>query len=256
MDYPVVYSQFAYNLLKEIMPNKEIKLILHGINTDTFRPLDESIIDKLRKNNGLENKFIVGNLARNQWRKNLPAMFKAFAEFSKDKEDAILYYHGAVEDVGWNVMDLINRYDISDKVLYNPNLKPNEGVNEEDLNMLYNLMDLFCIPTLGEGFCLPLLEAQAAGTPVLVTDFSACTELTQGEDELIKVKMMYTPIVKERDAIIDYALVDPDDMVEKMNNFYYNRDLIDKYGKLGREFALKHQWKDKVNEFVNLINNI
>jgi hypothetical protein len=67
---------------------------------------------------------------------------------------------------------------------------------------------------------------------------------------------MYTPIVKEKTAIIDYALVDHNDMVKKMNNFYYNRDLLDIYSKLGREFALKHQWKDKVQDFINLVKVI
>jgi len=256
MDYPIVYSQFAYDLISKVMPNKKIKLIMHGVDTNIYKPLGKEEIKFFKKKNDINGRFIVGNVGRNQWRKNIPALFKAFADFSRNKPDAILYYHGAIVDIGWNILDLIDKNSLSGKVLYPAILRPNQGLPEEELNMIYNMMDLFCMPTLGEGFGLPILESQSSGTPVLVTDYSACTELTQGEDELIKVRQLYTPIVKERDVIIDYALVDHDDMVEKMNKFYFNRNLLDKYGKLGREFALKHQWKDKVQDFVDLVNEI
>ena len=39
IDVPVVYSKFAYNLLKEAMPYKDIELILHGVDTETFKEL-------------------------------------------------------------------------------------------------------------------------------------------------------------------------------------------------------------------------
>jgi len=256
MDYPILYLPFSYDLISKVMPNKKIKLIMHGVDTNIYKPLGKEEIKFFKKKVGVNGKFIIGNVSRNQWRKNLPALFKAFAEFSKNKSDAILYYHGAIEDIGWNILDLIDKYELSNKVLYPAVLKANQGFPEEELNMLYNMIDLFCMPSLGEGFGLPIIESISAGTPVLVTDYSACTELTQGKDELIKIGQMYTPIVKEKTAIIDYALVDHNDMVKKMNNFYYNRDLLDIYSKLGREFALKHQWKDKVQDFINLVKVI
>jgi glycosyltransferase involved in cell wall biosynthesis len=41
----------------------------------------------------------------------------------------------------------------------------------------YNTLDLLTSCSYGEGFGLPIIEAQACGTPVVVTDFSAMPEL-------------------------------------------------------------------------------
>jgi glycosyltransferase involved in cell wall biosynthesis len=45
-------------------------------------------------------------------------------------------------------------------------------LSEPDMADLYRSADLLCQPFRGEGFCLPLLEAMACGTPVLATGWS------------------------------------------------------------------------------------
>jgi glycosyltransferase involved in cell wall biosynthesis len=45
------------------------------------------------------------------------------------------------------------------------------------LNTLYNAADVLLSPSRGEGFGVPVIEAQAAGCPVIVADFSAQREL-------------------------------------------------------------------------------
>jgi glycosyltransferase involved in cell wall biosynthesis len=42
---------------------------------------------------------------------------------------------------------------------------------------LYSAMDVLLNPAMGEGFGVPVLEAQACGTPAIVTDFSAMQEV-------------------------------------------------------------------------------
>jgi glycosyltransferase involved in cell wall biosynthesis len=41
-----------------------------------------------------------------------------------------------------------------------------------ELRSLYQSADIFVLPTRGEGWCLPCAEALAAGTPLIVTNFS------------------------------------------------------------------------------------
>ena len=58
------------------------------------------------------------------------------------------------------------------------------GEAPDDLGMahLYNCMDAFILPTAGEGFGIPTLEAMSCGLPVAVTNYTTAWELIK-EDE-------------------------------------------------------------------------
>jgi glycosyltransferase involved in cell wall biosynthesis len=51
--------------------------------------------------------------------------------------------------------------------------------SHEDMAKIYNAMDVLMNPAMGEGFGIPVLEAQACGVPAIVTDFSAMKEVCQ-----------------------------------------------------------------------------
>lgn len=57
-------------------------------------------------------------------------------------------------------------------------------VPEADLRALYAGAELFCLPSLHEGFGLPVLEAMAQGTPVLCADVPALAEVSDGAARL------------------------------------------------------------------------
>jgi glycosyltransferase involved in cell wall biosynthesis len=50
-------------------------------------------------------------------------------------------------------------------------------VSDEDLAELYRRCDVFCYPSLGEGFGLPVLEAMAAGAAVVTSNLSSLPEV-------------------------------------------------------------------------------
>jgi glycosyltransferase involved in cell wall biosynthesis len=83
IDIPVVFSKFSFGLVKEILGRNPI-YIPHGVNTDVFKPLEDTKAIK-QQILGNDNLFVVGCVARNQPRKNLPALFKAFAKFAQNK---------------------------------------------------------------------------------------------------------------------------------------------------------------------------
>src|SRR5205807_10349704 len=49
--------------------------------------------------------------------------------------------------------------------------------SDEDLVALYRGAEVFCYPSLYEGFGLPVLEAMAAGTPVVCSNLSSVPEI-------------------------------------------------------------------------------
>ncbi|MGC1816969.1 MAG: glycosyltransferase family 1 protein, partial [Casimicrobiaceae bacterium] len=57
-------------------------------------------------------------------------------------------------------------------------------VPDEDLNLLYNACDLFVLPSLYEGFGLPLLEAMTCGACVIASNASSLPEIVGCTDVL------------------------------------------------------------------------
>lgn len=248
-DYPIVFSKFAKELVKG-STRRTPELIYHGVDTEVFKPLNRK---EIRDDYDADDKFIVGTVARNQPRKNLPALIKAFSIFSANKPDTILYMHSQVNDVGWNLEELVTRYGIADKAYTTKNFSAVRGIPDSELAEIYNLFDIFVLPTMAEGFGLPILEAQACGVPVLVTDFSACSELVVNRQELIKVK---DTIVMGRN--IEQAIADTDDIVNKLNIFYHDwkRNKSKKLNELsvkGIAFANTFKWDDICKDFNKLI---
>jgi len=51
------------------------------------------------------------------------------------------------------------------------------NTSKEDMNMIYNSFDCLLSPSSTEGFCIPVIEAQACGVPVIVNDWNSMPEL-------------------------------------------------------------------------------
>ena len=52
-----------------------------------------------------------------------------------------------------------------------------EGVSDEDLRLIYDMSDIFVLPSFYEGFGLPILEAWARGLPVVLSDIPVFREV-------------------------------------------------------------------------------
>lgn len=189
-------------------------------------------------------------------KKNIPALIKAFSQFAKNKDDVALYLHMQIRDVGWNIDELVGRFGINEKAYQTNGFSAMNGVPDEYLNRIYNMFDVMALPTMAEGFGLPILESQSAGTPVLVTDFSACTELVVDRQELIRVK---DTLIMGR--CIEQAVADTEDLAHKLGIFYSDwkkkeSRKLKELGSKGREKALEMDWKTINNEFVRLIEKV
>ncbi|MGH7104031.1 MAG: glycosyltransferase [Acetobacteraceae bacterium] len=57
-------------------------------------------------------------------------------------------------------------------------------VSDDDLVILYNLCQAFCVPSLLEGFCLPALEAMQCGAPTIGANATSIPEVIGNRDAL------------------------------------------------------------------------
>ncbi len=248
-DVAVTYSKFAQRLVQKSLPDITPELIYHGVDTHVFRPLKK---EEYQRPAELKNKFIVGCVARNQPSKNLPALIKAFARFCEDKANAVLYLHTNPDDIGWDILDLLRRYKVFNRTCISKSASIQKGLDKGKLNEIYNLFDVMVLPTAGEGFGLPILEAMAAGVPVIATDYSSCVELLDGRGELIKVKEFLTAGRHN----IEYAIPDIEDLVAKLDLLFTRSDLREKHSKAGLEFARTLGWDEIVKSWDSLLMNV
>jgi glycosyltransferase involved in cell wall biosynthesis len=189
---PVAYSQFGVQQLKQagLAP----LYVPHACHQDYF---ERTTKKKAREKLGLPlEAFIVGMVGVNQSvpnRKSYPQCLEAFKRFHKQHKDAFLLMHTNPDaSEGLNLTHLIDHLGI-DKNCYSFPEKYQMllGFSETYLRDLYTAMDVFLTPNMGEGFGVPIIEAQACGTPIIGTDFSTMPELCFF-GELVKGEPFYT----------------------------------------------------------------
>lgn len=156
----------------------------HAVDTRVFRPLtgDERKLarDMLQVP---QDAFVVAIVAANKDktppRKGWGEQFQAFARFRRRHSDAVLLVHSLLDTAGGvNLMKIVYDLDIQDAVQFTDQYAQVTGLyGPQDVAAVMGCADVLSNCSWGEGFGLPVLEAQACGTPVVVTDGSAGTEL-------------------------------------------------------------------------------
>lgn len=175
---PIAMSRFGAERLERFSP----LYVPHGIDTEAYSPGDQAAV---REKYGFpKDAFLVGMVAANKGRpsrKGFSEGFQAFRKLIERRDDAFLYLHTDIEEhsFGENLTAIMKalgipqeRVKASDR--YAMNFVPYPASAMADI---YRSMDVLMNPAHGEGFGITPLEAQACGTPVIVTDNTAQTEV-------------------------------------------------------------------------------
>lgn len=176
---PIAMSKFGHRKLKEA--GIDSYYIPHGVNTHLFSPQEQWRKD-IRKQHGWEDKFVIGTVGTNTVeRKNWIASLKAVKEFYSHHKDVVYYMHTDMHhSMGIDLDELRSTLGLTDITFYPKQEQMIVGVRAEALAHLYNAMDVFLLPSKGEGFGIPIIEAQACGVPVITTNCTAQPELIDG----------------------------------------------------------------------------
>ena len=251
IDEVVAMSEFGREVLSAGVPSKRIHCIHHGVDPAVFRPLPNR--GELRQHPRFRDKFIIGCVARNQPRKNIPALVKAFAVLAKELPSAHLYLHMNPCDVGFDIVTLLRRHRLQERAdVATPELTLSGFPDDVELNRIYNLFDITALPSNGEGFGLPIIESLAAGVPVVATDYSACPELVRGHGELARIHTTQTL----GNNLIEHAVVDVEDLARCMRLLHDTPELRAKYSQAGRRFAEGLAWELLVPRWLELLRMV
>jgi alpha-1,3-rhamnosyl/mannosyltransferase len=139
-----------------------------------FRPVDAHEQARVRLAHGIRGPYLlfVGTI---EPRKNLARLVAAWARLRAER--AIPHQLVLVGARGWYdqpIFEQVARCGFADQVIFTG------YVPRADLPGLYSGADAFVLPSLAEGFGLPLIEALACGTPALISATPALLEVADG----------------------------------------------------------------------------
>ncbi len=75
------------------------------------------------------------------------------------------------------MLDYEKTYDLAKASPYKDDIQFINFVDQHDLNAIYSAAQIFVFPSLSEGFGLPVIEAMAAGTPVITSNTTSLPEV-------------------------------------------------------------------------------
>ncbi|MFJ8260433.1 glycosyltransferase [Rummeliibacillus sp. NPDC094406] len=159
-DYYFACSKLAGKWLFPTCSEDQIVEIKNGICVDNFK-FDVSTRSLVRKNLGISDKFVLGNIGRLSKVKNQVFLIELMEQLVKENKDVMLLLIGSGED-----------YRLLNSMVIKKNLEQYVrflGLRN-DVNEILQAVDVFLLPSLFEGFPLSLVEAQATGLNCIISD--------------------------------------------------------------------------------------
>lgn len=282
-----IWSDFATKELTAMgYPN--VKTVHGPINEQFFYRMDDNARQKLRAKNRIpRDAFIIGYVFRNQLRKSVPNLLEGYAIWKRNNphiKNAFLLFHTHWGE-GWNIPKLSKEYNIDLKEILTTYVCKNcgqyeiksfcgldidcplcgegksqttanvsTGVSEEQLNEVYNLMDVYCHPFTSGGQEIPIQEAKLAELITLVTNYSCGEELCcEGAASLELEWSEY----REHGTEFIKASTKPGSIAKQLNKVYnMSPQKRKEYGEKAREWTIRNYSIKNIGKiFEDFIDN-
>lgn len=186
---PIAMARYGQQMLERA--GVDCRYVPHGVDTKLFRPGAKPPDGRSARNlyDADDDRFVVmmnaankGTLpTRKAFGENLLAVSELIARTGgPDRTDVILYMHTEPNNgVGINLLELLQAVGIPQRLVrwVDAYAYRNGLISPEYMAALTASADVLLATSKGEGFGIPVLEAQACGTRVVVSDFSAQPEL-------------------------------------------------------------------------------
>ncbi|OGK20333.1 hypothetical protein A3C23_02895 [Candidatus Roizmanbacteria bacterium RIFCSPHIGHO2_02_FULL_37_13b] len=185
------------------IPKEKIDVVYNGYtNRITLDTLHASRSNLNTKYQILNTKYLlyVGTI---QPRKNLLTLIEAFHLLLHDKPDFKLVIAGKK---GWmydEIYQKVEKLKLTDKIMFTG------YINESELSFLYQNAAIYVLPSLYEGFGIPILEAMSHGCPVICSNVSSLPEiganacLYVNPNDKIELKLKIVKLIEDRELRAD-----------------------------------------------------
>jgi glycosyltransferase involved in cell wall biosynthesis len=262
------WASFAQKSLNE-SGQEHVKTLRGALDTSNFYKLTNEQRSQLRQKQGInKDDFIIGFVFRNQLRKSVPNLLEGFNVFCKQnpQSNAKLLLHTHWGE-GWDITRLINEKKIDPSRILTTyycteckeyEIKPfsgenlncrfcgaekkqvttstKAGVDESQLNEIYNVMDAYCHPFTSGGQEIPIQEAKLTELVTLVTNYSCGEDCCVPEAE--SLALSWTEYREPGTQFIK-ASTDPKSIAYQLRKLYNMKpDKRSEMGKRARQFVI------------------
>lgn len=194
---------------KYLYGKKEFKVIKNAINTEIFS-YNINIRKRKRKELDVENKFVIGSVARFSPQKNHIFILKVFKDVLNKNKDVklILVGDGPLEN---SIKEESIKLNLSSNIIF-------LGVRN-DISELLQAFDVFIFPSLYEGLPVSIIEAQAASLPCILSNtIDPETAITN----YVEFHSLDSPISEWSDAILSKQNFQRSDTSQEIINAGYD----------------------------------
>ena len=227
-------SQFTQKEIKRYyqVADEKVDYFYNAVDLKKFEDLSGESMEEVRKKYNLPEKFIL-YLGTFQPRKNLPILVEAF-RVVKDKHPdmkLVLVGNPKAHNTDKRLGIAIKECHLEDDIIF-PGF-----IEERDKTKVFALADLFCYPSLYEGFGIPILEALAAKTPVVASDILPHREVA-GE------------------SVLFFPAKDSQALALKIEELLINEHLREELKKVGRTQVEKFSWEASAKKVASIFQSL
>ena len=171
-DHVVTVSEAMKEEILSFFPGIPISVIHNGLDAHSFNRVSASELLAFRQKFLLPEEFIlsVGHIER---RKNYLRLVEAIARLRDRGRSCPLVIVGNNSGERNSIRERILSSNLESHV------KILSGLSDLEVRCAYKLCNLFVFPSSYEGFGIPILEAMAAGRPMVLSDIPVFREITQ-----------------------------------------------------------------------------
>lgn len=166
----------------KIFKNRKFRVINNAIDGERFE-FNESARQKMRRRYNISDEtFVIGNIGRLCNQKNQKFLINVYEKINIKKQNTklIIVGNGPLEK---ELKDYVDKVQLKDKVMF---------INATDeIEKIYQMFDVFVLPSIYEGLGIVLLEAQVSGLPCVASDVIPKEAQISNKYEKVSLKSTY-----------------------------------------------------------------
>lgn len=270
MDEIVTYSGFGNTAVEKMLTaaapekapalSRSIETIYLGVDPDLYRPQPKAEARRQFQGAMTEDMLLFSCMKVNSIRAGFDTLFAAWSRYlslAMEVDPALaqrskLYMHTAIDNGGYPLTLLMQRYGLENSIMLNPGVKPGECFPEEVIAATHNASDIVVSAARGEGFGLNILEALSCAVPCIVPDYGCPAEYGDAAVWRVPIAATFNPEF----ATTDFAIVDVEAMAAGMLALASDSEKRARMGSHGRKIAGDLTWDVFIEKWATKLEDV